>query len=354
MGKQFSCLKSSSTSEQQKSSTNVITECFGLSESSDSYKLNSDNSSIPTNKSKKQTDKTVSSTFDRLSNYKVENQKSLSKRRKNEEIVAASVSCYRQSQVNGNELDISEVSTQVKDQKCLSESEEEDKQDLMIRTIPPISAANPTRRYEDNFPKLPNKEADVASDDVIYEHVTDTSSRFRDLVTTETNILNDCIKTWTSVLEQADTNSCPNEVCDEIRATIGKTRLIINQRFQQFLKLIDQSESDKNQRKVYESDLEGFWDMDLIQVDKVKKDFNQLEERKSNQWQLLGNNNAISKSKPIAQKKKQKKIQTPQSEKIRAAQEERRKKIMQMRKEMMKKKKSEIIALSEDQLTILN
>lgn len=62
---------------------------------------------------------------------------------------------------------------------------------------------------------------------------------------------------------------CLFAVCDEIRAVIGKTRLIISQRFTQFIKLVNKAEDNSNKtitRPVFESDLDGFWEMDYIQV----------------------------------------------------------------------------------------
>lgn len=59
-------------------------------------------------------------------------------------------------------------------------------------------------------------------------------------------------------------------VRDEIRTVIGQTKLVINERFSQFSKLIDRADgsgdSSSDQLPVLLSDLQGFWDMIYFQV----------------------------------------------------------------------------------------
>ena len=67
-------------------------------------------------------------------------------------------------------------------------------------------------------------------------------------------------------------------VSDEIRSVVGQTRLLLDERFTQFQKLIDRASckvyGDVDDRPVLVSDLQGFWDMVLYQVSRFCHDMN--------------------------------------------------------------------------------
>jgi disks large-associated protein 5 len=60
--------------------------------------------------------------------------------------------------------------------------------------------------------------------------------------------------------------------------------LLIVERFNQFIELVDQCEFLTGEKPVMCSDLQGFWDMVDYQVIDVKKKFDYLEKLRSNNW----------------------------------------------------------------------
>lgn len=61
-------------------------------------------------------------------------------------------------------------------------------------------------------------------------------------------------------------------------------KLLIDERFVQFIELVDQSEFKTGELPVRCSDLQGFWDMVDFQVIDVKKKFKGLEKLKANNY----------------------------------------------------------------------
>ena len=59
-------------------------------------------------------------------------------------------------------------------------------------------------------------------------------------------------------------------VLGEIRSTIGKAQLLIDQRFKQFSGLVDNCEFGSGEKETNPSDLTGFWDMIFFQVAKIR------------------------------------------------------------------------------------
>ena len=105
---------------------------------------------------------------------------------------------------------------------------------------------------------------------------------FRDHVKKETEKLNKFSDTWNNlVVEAPDDGKTPKilihnlkcflfclwiAVKGDIRSAIGLAKLLINERFDQFMELIDQCEHLKGEKAVLWTDLEGFWEMIHIQV----------------------------------------------------------------------------------------
>ncbi|EDV20981.1 uncharacterized protein TRIADDRAFT_60595 [Trichoplax adhaerens] len=86
---------------------------------------------------------------------------------------------------------------------------------------------------------------------------------------------------WEGVAHE---ENVPDEALGRIRAAIGKSGLLLNKKFQQFRKLCGTSDDVENGRETKVSDLQGFWDMVLIQVDSVTEAFKSLQLCKDNDW----------------------------------------------------------------------
>lgn len=117
---------------------------------------------------------------------------------------------------------------------------------------------------------------------------------FREILDSQTKNLNQLCDRWSKVLEstsdslQYTNGDQESPECEEelgsIRATIGKARLLISQRFKQFSDLIDDCEFNKGgQHSTRLNDLLGFWDMISFQVDDVVRKFESLDEAKRRQ-----------------------------------------------------------------------
>ena len=125
---------------------------------------------------------------------------------------------------------------------------------------------------------------------------------YRNLVVLETRLLNECSAKWDSCIDEA-----PEDgqfflikikivifkkkiflggflVQGDIRSAIGLAKLLIDERFVQFIELVDQSEFKTGDKPVKCSDLQGFWDMVDFQVIDVKKKFTGLEKLKENKY----------------------------------------------------------------------
>lgn len=83
-----------------------------------------------------------------------------------------------------------------------------------------------------------------------------------------------------------NSNNIPEECIGKIRAAIGKANLLLDKKFQQFQKLCEDSinQGDKEEFKIQNDDLQGFWDMVMIQINDVNQTFEHLIKLKQNQW----------------------------------------------------------------------
>ncbi|KAH9518097.1 aggresome assembly [Dermatophagoides farinae] len=84
----------------------------------------------------------------------------------------------------------------------------------------------------------------------------------------------------------ANTKDIPEECIGKIRSAIGKANLLLDKKFQQFQKLCEDSinQADGEQFKIQSDDLQGFWDMVMIQVHDVNQSFDELIQFKQNHW----------------------------------------------------------------------
>ncbi|KAF4795816.1 DLG associated protein 5 [Turdus rufiventris] len=106
---------------------------------------------------------------------------------------------------------------------------------------------------------------------------------FRNVLRTETErLLSQCLQ-WEGNLEL----DIPEDAKDQIRTTVGQTRLLIGERFKQFEGLVDNCEFKRGEKETTCTDLDGFWDMVSFQIEDVNKKFDDLKKLQDNEWQPL-------------------------------------------------------------------
>ncbi|GAB1601558.1 hypothetical protein Ahia01_000434200 [Argonauta hians] len=120
---------------------------------------------------------------------------------------------------------------------------------------------------------------------------------FRNIVATQTALLNGLADTWEAIVP-----TLSEDVEGEVRTVIGQAKLLIAQRFHQFLGLVDNCEFKTGEKETTCEDLQGFWDMVDFQVLDVKKKFADLQKLKDNYWKV---EEAVScPAKPVKKLKK--------------------------------------------------
>lgn len=80
--------------------------------------------------------------------------------------------------------------------------------------------------------------------------------------------------------------SIDDELIGLVRATTGQGRMLLEQRFVQFNKLIDDAENKTSEKPICDNDLQGFWEMIGFQVNDMKEKFQVLEQAEGNEWKL--------------------------------------------------------------------
>lgn len=90
---------------------------------------------------------------------------------------------------------------------------------------------------------------------------------------------------WTQEMEG---NACiPDGVVGDINSAIGKAMLLCNSRFKQFAKICGDSDDVNAAKTTTATDLTGFWELIMIQVDDVLGKFNVLKEQKSRNYAAI-------------------------------------------------------------------
>ncbi|XP_052776247.1 dentin sialophosphoprotein-like [Mya arenaria] len=125
---------------------------------------------------------------------------------------------------------------------------------------------------------------------------------FRNLLVTEKTRLNNLCDVWNGVME--GNPSLTEEVTGQIRTTVGKANLLMNQRFKQFTGLVDACEFKTGEKETTCTDLKGFWDMVYIQVEDVDGQFQKLTRLQDNNW-------IDTEVKPVTKKVVKKKVSKP-------------------------------------------
>ncbi|KAH1007122.1 hypothetical protein HUJ04_004395 [Dendroctonus ponderosae] len=135
------------------------------------------------------------------------------------------------------------------------------------------------------------------------------------------------------------------EIIGKLRSASGKAKLLVSQKIQQFKGLctnnINQCAGEAF--PTTNQDLQGFWDMVMLQVDQVDRIFEDIDTLRQNNWiedtttkEEVKTNGASSKPRKIVSKPKM----NAAAEQARKMREEQRKKMMEDRRKAMKAQQS--------------
>ncbi|XP_070588720.1 uncharacterized protein [Erythrolamprus reginae] len=106
---------------------------------------------------------------------------------------------------------------------------------------------------------------------------------FRNILQSETERLTSFCLEWDKSIEM----DIPEEAKDLVRTTIGKTRLLMAERFKQFEGLINHCEFKSGEKETACTDLLGYWEMVNFQVENITKKFENLKKLEANGWQMV-------------------------------------------------------------------
>ncbi|XP_041814538.1 disks large-associated protein 2-like [Chelmon rostratus] len=121
-------------------------------------------------------------------------------------------------------------------------------------------------------------------------------SWFMQLLHNETKRLEGWCKEMEREAEEHDLSEeseCPEgnymlvKVLGKIRSAVGSAQLLMSQKFQQFYWLCQQNLDPSAMPRPTSQDLAGFWDLLQLSIDDVTAKFDELQQIKSNQWQLV-------------------------------------------------------------------
>ncbi|CAM1296135.1 DLGAP1 (predicted) [Pycnogonum litorale] len=106
---------------------------------------------------------------------------------------------------------------------------------------------------------------------------------FLGIVDVERRKINDIV---TMLENELSSGVIPEKACGEIRSAIGKATLLTTKKFSQFNKLCEKNfnQSSDEQFSTNSSDLEGFWDMVMLQVTDIHDTFRQIDKMRKNSW----------------------------------------------------------------------
>nr|XP_049613160.1 disks large-associated protein 2 isoform X3 [Syngnathus scovelli] len=94
---------------------------------------------------------------------------------------------------------------------------------------------------------------------------------------------------WCKEMEgEAEEHDLSEEILGKIRSAVGSAQLLMSQKFQQFYWLCQQNLDPSAMPRPTSQDLAGFWDLLQLSIEDVTAKFEELQQIKSNKWQLLG------------------------------------------------------------------
>ncbi|XP_077442678.1 discs large associated protein 2b isoform X4 [Stigmatopora argus] len=93
---------------------------------------------------------------------------------------------------------------------------------------------------------------------------------------------------WCKEMErEAEEHDMSEEILGKIRSAVGSAQLLMSQKFQQFYWLCQQNLDPSAMPRPTSQDLAGFWDLLQLSIEDVTAKFEELQQIKSNQWQLM-------------------------------------------------------------------
>uniref|UniRef100_A0A673CZC1 Discs, large (Drosophila) homolog-associated protein 2b n=1 Tax=Sphaeramia orbicularis TaxID=375764 RepID=A0A673CZC1_9TELE len=93
---------------------------------------------------------------------------------------------------------------------------------------------------------------------------------------------------WCKEMErEAEEHDMSEEILGKIRSAVGSAQLLMSQKFQQFYWLCQQNLDPSAMPRPTSQDLAGFWDLLQLSIDDVTAKFDELQQIKSNHWQLV-------------------------------------------------------------------
>ncbi|XP_061611000.1 disks large-associated protein 2 [Phyllopteryx taeniolatus] len=93
---------------------------------------------------------------------------------------------------------------------------------------------------------------------------------------------------WCKEMErEAEEHDLSEEILGKIRSAVGSAQLLMSQKFQQFYWLCQQNLDPSAMPRPTSQDLAGFWDLLQLSIEDVTAKFEELQQIKSNQWQLV-------------------------------------------------------------------
>jgi len=129
-------------------------------------------------------------------------------------------------------------------------------------------------------PSVPAKLSDLLGK---YENDDNIADLYRKKLDGKTVELQNKVKYWTELSSEDDSN-IPPSIKDEINVVCGQTVLLTTDKFMQMRSLIEEFDNKSGPMPITTSDLDGFWDMLLLQVEKLEGQFCQLTVLKENNW----------------------------------------------------------------------
>ncbi|XP_077367515.1 discs large associated protein 2b isoform X10 [Festucalex cinctus] len=93
---------------------------------------------------------------------------------------------------------------------------------------------------------------------------------------------------WCKEMErEAEEHDLSEEILGKIRSAVGSAQLLMSQKFQQFYWLCQQNLDPSAMPRPTSQDLAGFWDLLQLSIEDVTAKFEELQQIKSNQWQVV-------------------------------------------------------------------
>ncbi|KAI8787440.1 disks large-associated protein 5, partial [Biomphalaria glabrata] len=136
----------------------------------------------------------------------------------------------------------------------------------------------------DNITPIQQQDIVQFNDLKVNEEKMERVNYYKNLVKSETQRLNELGDKWTAYLHHS--TDVGEDAQGQIRSTVGKSQLLIDQRFKQFTGLINDCEFNLGEKETTPTDLQGFWEMIYCQVEDVDKLFSNLTELEQNNWQI--------------------------------------------------------------------